>query len=163
MGKGILSDEELVEVPWTDPAYGLSMLVVLTPLFLDPSDGVFGRFDLAALCGCHTLMFLVVVVIQTPSLRSSLSLSLMLFKASGLHLLMHELLQLLYGWREGQDGIPAFRSGGRSVPNCTWLALLASWSARGNPEAVRLTWLQAEGRVPWAAVYQHVVLCLVMG
>ena len=22
---------------------------------LDPSDGVFGRFDLAALCGCHTL------------------------------------------------------------------------------------------------------------
>ena len=25
------------------------------PLFLDPSDGVFGRFDLAALCGCHTL------------------------------------------------------------------------------------------------------------
>ena len=25
------------------------------PLCLDPSDGVFGRFDLAALCGCHTL------------------------------------------------------------------------------------------------------------
>ena len=25
------------------------------PLFLDPSDGVFGRFDLAALCGCRTL------------------------------------------------------------------------------------------------------------
>ena len=24
-------------------------------LVLDPSDGVFGRFDLAALCGCHTL------------------------------------------------------------------------------------------------------------
>ena len=22
---------------------------------LAPSDGVFGRFDLAALCGCHTL------------------------------------------------------------------------------------------------------------
>ena len=22
---------------------------------VDPSDGVFGRFDLAALCGCHTL------------------------------------------------------------------------------------------------------------
>ena len=26
-------------------------------LFLDPSDGVFGRFDLAALCGCRTLNF----------------------------------------------------------------------------------------------------------
>ena len=24
-------------------------------IVLDPSDGVFGRFDLAALCGCHTL------------------------------------------------------------------------------------------------------------
>ena len=30
-------------------------LVVSNPLCLDPSDGVFGRFDLAALCGCHTL------------------------------------------------------------------------------------------------------------
>ena len=30
-------------------------LVVWKPLCLDPSDGVFGRFDLAALCGCHTL------------------------------------------------------------------------------------------------------------
>jgi len=29
-------------------------LVVWIPLCLDPSDGVFGRFDLAALCGCHT-------------------------------------------------------------------------------------------------------------
>ena len=35
---------------------GLSAwLVVWKPLCLDPSDGVFGRFDLAALCGCHTL------------------------------------------------------------------------------------------------------------
>ena len=34
---------------------GISQLVVWNPLFLDPSDGVFGRFDLAALCGCHTL------------------------------------------------------------------------------------------------------------
>ena len=31
------------------------MLVVWNPLLLDPSDGVLGRFDLAALCGCHTL------------------------------------------------------------------------------------------------------------
>ena len=32
------------------------MLVVWNPLFLDPSDdSVFGRFDLAAFCGCHTL------------------------------------------------------------------------------------------------------------
>ena len=30
-------------------------LVVRNSLFLDPSYGVFGRFDLAALCGCHTL------------------------------------------------------------------------------------------------------------
>ena len=34
---------------------GISPLVVWNPLFLDPSAGVFGRFDLAALCGCHTL------------------------------------------------------------------------------------------------------------
>ena len=32
-----------------------SCLVVWKPLCLDPSAGVFGRFDLAALCGCHTL------------------------------------------------------------------------------------------------------------
>ena len=32
-------------------------LVVWKPLCLDPSDGVFGRFDLAALGGCHTLNF----------------------------------------------------------------------------------------------------------
>ena len=31
------------------------MLVVWNPLLLDPFDGVFGRFGLAALCGCHTL------------------------------------------------------------------------------------------------------------
>ena len=38
--------------------FGISTawLVVWKPpkLCLDPSDGVFGRFDLAALCGCHT-------------------------------------------------------------------------------------------------------------
>jgi hypothetical protein len=28
---------------------------ILAPFVLLPSDGVFGRFDLAALCGCHTL------------------------------------------------------------------------------------------------------------
>ena len=32
-----------------------SCLVVWIPLFSDPSDGAFGRFDLAALCGCRTL------------------------------------------------------------------------------------------------------------
>ena len=31
------------------------------PLFLDPSDGVFGRFDLAALCGCRPLHFCLFV------------------------------------------------------------------------------------------------------
>ena len=30
---------------------------------LAPSDGVFGHFDLAALCGCHTLMFVLIVVV----------------------------------------------------------------------------------------------------
>ena len=34
-----------------------SCLVVWIPLFLDPSDGAFGRFDFAALCGCRTLNF----------------------------------------------------------------------------------------------------------
>ena len=38
-----------------------SCLVVWIPLFLDPSDGVFGRFDLAALCGCRTLNFCLFV------------------------------------------------------------------------------------------------------
>ena len=37
-----------------------SCLVVWIPLFLDPSDGAFGRFDLAALCGCRTLNFFFV-------------------------------------------------------------------------------------------------------
>ena len=31
------------------------LMVVWKPLCLDPSDGVFGHFGLAALCGCHTL------------------------------------------------------------------------------------------------------------
>ena len=39
--------------------------MVWIPLFLDPSDGVFGRFDLAALCGCRTLNFLFVCYGQT--------------------------------------------------------------------------------------------------
>ena len=38
-----------------------SCLVVWIPLFLDPSDGAFGRFDLAALCGCRTLNFVCFV------------------------------------------------------------------------------------------------------
>ena len=36
---------------------------VSVPLFLDPSDGVFGRFDLAALCGCRTLTFCLFVLL----------------------------------------------------------------------------------------------------
>ena len=35
------------------------LLVVWNPLCLDPSEDVFGRFDLAALCGCNTLMFVM--------------------------------------------------------------------------------------------------------
>ena len=34
---------------------------LISKLFLDPSDGVFGRFDLAALCGCRTLNFCLFV------------------------------------------------------------------------------------------------------
>ena len=34
---------------------GIHLLGGLESKFLDPSDGVFGRFDLAALCGCRTL------------------------------------------------------------------------------------------------------------
>ena len=48
-----------------------SCLVVWIPLFLDPSDGVFGRFDLAALCGCRTLNFCLFVMV---GLLSSLGL-----------------------------------------------------------------------------------------
>ena len=44
-------------------------LVVWNPLFLDPSDGVFGRFDLAALCGCHTLGVCYVMFCCRSSLR----------------------------------------------------------------------------------------------
>ena len=40
----------------------LYLLVVWSSLFLDPSDGVFGRFDLAALCGCRTLNFVCLFV-----------------------------------------------------------------------------------------------------
>ena len=45
--------------------------MVWIPLFLDPSDGVFGRFDLAALCGCRTLNFCLFV---TRTLRACLPL-----------------------------------------------------------------------------------------
>ena len=45
-----------------------SCLVVWIPLFLDPSDGAFGRFDLAALCGCRTLNFcLFVCLFECPA------------------------------------------------------------------------------------------------
>ena len=41
--------------------------MVWIPLFLDPSDGVFGRFDLAALCGCRTLNFCLFVLTQASN------------------------------------------------------------------------------------------------
>ena len=44
-----------------------SCLVVWIPLFLDPSDGAFGRFDLAALCGCRTLNFCLFVLLFAVS------------------------------------------------------------------------------------------------
>ena len=42
-------------------------LVVWKPLCLDPSDGVFGRFDLAALGGCHTLNVCYVMLCYTAT------------------------------------------------------------------------------------------------
>ena len=52
-----LNHQNLAEGCFFGPVFGISTawLVVWKPLCLDPSDGVFGRFDLAALCGCHTL------------------------------------------------------------------------------------------------------------
>ena len=56
---GGFTDDELVSVPLSSlDGYTVgypSRLVVWNPVCLDPSGGVFGRFDLAALCGCHTL------------------------------------------------------------------------------------------------------------
>ena len=40
-------------------AESVMLLVVWTPLFWDPSDGVFGRFDLAALLRLPHLKFFV--------------------------------------------------------------------------------------------------------
>ena len=54
-----------------------SCLVVWIPLFLDPSDGVFGRFDLAALCGCRTLNFCLFVCFDcSAKLMAAMSLAL---------------------------------------------------------------------------------------
>jgi len=48
---------------WIPACFGISSawLVVWKPLCLDPSDGVFDRFDLAALCGCHTFNLCYVI------------------------------------------------------------------------------------------------------
>ena len=43
---------------------GWVVVVVGWWLCLDPSDGVFGRFDLAALCGCHTLNVCFVMLLD---------------------------------------------------------------------------------------------------
>ena len=48
-----------------------SCLVVWIPLFLDPSDGAFGRFDLAALCGCRTLNFCLFVCLKVHRLSKT--------------------------------------------------------------------------------------------
>ena len=47
-----LQDFNLQDVPTT---FQFTLSLEFSLLSLDPSDGVFGRFDLAALCGCHTL------------------------------------------------------------------------------------------------------------
>ena len=54
-------------LPALNVVHETSCLVVWIPLFLDPSDGVFGRFDLAALCGCRTLNFCLFCFTQTCS------------------------------------------------------------------------------------------------
>ena len=56
-----------------------SCLVVWNPLFLDPSDGVFGRFDLAALCGCCTLnvcLFVCIFELDYRMIMDSLPIAL---------------------------------------------------------------------------------------
>jgi hypothetical protein len=40
---------------------------VTAPFVLVPSDGVFGRFDLAALRGCHTLNVCLFVLLTNSS------------------------------------------------------------------------------------------------
>jgi hypothetical protein len=46
---------------------------VVAPSVLVPSDGVFGRFDLVALCGCHTLN--VCFVLFADVLTSSVNIA----------------------------------------------------------------------------------------
>ena len=52
---------------------GIHLLGGMEPIvFLNPSDGVFGRFDLAALDGCHTLnefVMLCYVIHQHGSMK----------------------------------------------------------------------------------------------
>ena len=48
-----------------------NILSIEVVFFLDPSDGVFGRFDLAALCGCRTLNFCLFVCLARVGLQSS--------------------------------------------------------------------------------------------
>ena len=43
--------------------------VVEPPLCLDPSDGVFGQFDLAAFCACHTLNFCLLGAMMAALLK----------------------------------------------------------------------------------------------
>ena len=50
-----MSPAVCIRVCWYCHQSGVTDVVVWSPLCLDPSDGVLGRFDLAALSGCHTL------------------------------------------------------------------------------------------------------------
>ena len=75
---GDLSDDELVEVPWMDTWLSIPTSTVggLGSIVLDPSDGVFSSFDLAALCDCQTFNVCYVMFIPSgcPSESSTIHL-----------------------------------------------------------------------------------------
>jgi hypothetical protein len=55
----------------------LTQWFVLAPFVVVPSDGVFGRFDLAALRSCHTLfacLFICLVPLAVQSAPEALNL-----------------------------------------------------------------------------------------
>jgi hypothetical protein len=73
IGQGMLkvcsdSDAELVEEVIAVGRASVSGWVT-TPFVLVPSNGVFGRFDLAALHGCHTLIVCLFVTCPEQGLK----------------------------------------------------------------------------------------------
>jgi hypothetical protein len=59
---------------------------VVAPSVLVPSDGVFGRFDLVALCGCHTLSVCLFVALFCLFKQSGTQFVLMFAGTKNRHL-----------------------------------------------------------------------------